>query len=90
MAWSMSSSIIGVEDPQALTDYVSGMGLTMPILFDAGATVYGDYRIDPGAGFAPYPREYIIDRDGTLLYLAADVDVPAMQAILDDKLGPLR
>ena len=90
LAWSLSSSVIGTEDPDNLAGYVEGLGLTMPILLDASTTVYDDYRIESEEGFAPYPREYIIGRDGTLLYLAADIDVPAMQAILDAELPPAR
>jgi peroxiredoxin len=82
--------VIGTEDPDNLAGYVEGLGLTMPILLDASTTVYDDYRIEFEEGFAPYPREYIIGRDGTLLYLAADIDVPAMQAILDVELPPAR
>lgn len=82
-AVAISSSTLGPEDPLALANYVATMGLTMPVLLDVTSAVYDDYRIfDPDA-FAPYPREYIIDRDGTVLYTDSTIDVAAIAAVLD-------
>jgi len=82
-AFAISSNTLGPDDPDTVADYVAEMGLTMTTLVDYDVTVYDDYRISDSDGFAPYPREYIIDRDGTIAYAAATVDVAAMTAVLD-------
>ena len=84
---AISSSTIGPEDPVALADYVATMGLTMPVLLDVDEAVYNDYRITTGDHFAPYPREYIIDRDGLLLYAEPTIDVAAMPPIIEAALA---
>ena len=82
-AVAISSSTIGPEDPVLLADYVAGMGLTMPVLLDVTEQVYQDYYIVAPEAVAPYPREYIIGPDGIVEYVAAEVDVEAMAAVLD-------
>jgi peroxiredoxin len=85
-AVAISSSTIGPEDPNTLGDYIDGMGLTMPVLLDVDVSVYQDYFIvDPDA-FAPYPREFIIDGNGMVLYTDASIDVEAISAVLDSVL----
>ncbi|TPV96276.1 MAG: redoxin domain-containing protein [Myxococcales bacterium FL481] len=83
---AMSSSIIGSENPTDLAEYIAGMDLTMPVLADYSADVYGDYAFtDPQSAdwIAPYPREYVIGADGELLYVSADVDVPAIIDVIE-------
>lgn len=85
-AVAISSSTIGPEDPILLAAYIDGMGLTMPVLLDVSTSVYQDYLIvDPDA-FAPYPREYIVDGTGTVLYTDAGLDIAAISAVLDSVL----
>jgi len=85
-AVAISSSTIGPEDPLVLADYVAGMGLTMPVLLDVTTSVYDDYYIVDPDSFAPYPREFIIGTDGTILYTSTTIDVEAMSAVLDSVL----
>ena len=85
-AVALSSSTIGPEDPTALAAYIDGMGLTMPVLLDVTTSVYQDYFINDPDAFAPYPREYIIDGNGTVLYTDASIDVEAISAVLDSVL----
>lgn len=85
-AVAISSSTIGAEDPVLLGDYVDGMGLTMPVLLDVTTSVYQDYFIVDPEAFAPYPREFIVDVDGTILYTSATVDTEAIAAVLDSVL----
>ena len=57
-----------------------------PVLLDVTVSVYQDYMIvDPDA-FAPYPREYIIDGNGTVLYTDGSIDTAAISAVLDSVL----
>ncbi len=82
-AVAISSSTIGAEDPDALADYVDGMGLTMPVLLDVTTSVYDDYYIVDPEAFAPYPREVIVGADGTILYTSGTIDTAAIAAVLD-------
>jgi hypothetical protein len=82
-AVAISSSTIGPEDPILLAAYIDGMGLTMPVLLDVSTSVYDDYFIVDPDQFAPYPREYIVDGNGTVLYTDAGLDIAAISAVLD-------
>ena len=85
-AVAISSSTIGPEDPVLLEAYIDGMGLTMPVLLDVDTSVYQDYMIEDPDSFAPYPREYIIDGNGTVIYTDASLDIAAISAVLDSVL----
>jgi peroxiredoxin len=86
VAFAISSSTIGPEDPVALAAYVETMGLTMTVLADYDVTVYDDYFLSDPDAFAPYPREFIVDRDGVIIYADATIDVDAISAVLDAEL----
>ena len=45
-----------------------------------------DYAITAVDTLAPYPREYIIDREGRIAYTASNIDTEAMAAVLDELL----
>ena len=83
--FAISSSIIGVENEASLQSFVQSMGLSMPVLLDSDGTVYDDYYINDPSAFAPYPREYIIDPSGTIIYTSSNVDIDAIQAVLDQQ-----
>ena len=85
-AFAISSNILAPDDPQTVEAYVTEMGLTMTTLVDYDVTVYDAYRINDADGFAPYPREFVIDRDGRIAYAAATIDPPALAAVLDSLL----
>ena len=85
-AVAISSSTIGPEDPILLAAYIEGMGLTMPVLLDVSVDVYQDYLIVDPDQFAPYPREYIVDGNGIVLYTDAGIDTAAIAAVLDSVL----
>ncbi len=87
VAYAISSSTIGPENPQDLAEYVEGMKLTMTVLADYDVTVYYDYRINDPDAYAPYPREYVVDRDGTIVYMDSNIDVVALNALLEELLG---
>ena len=86
MAYAISSSRIGEEDPVQLAAFASTMGLTMPVLFDQTDDTYNDYSINDPDAFSPYPREFIIDKDGTILYASSNIDIPAMKAVIEGAL----
>lgn len=87
VAYSISSSKIGPEDPEQLAAFVQTMGLTMTVLLDVSTDTYTDYYINDPDAFSPYPREYIIGKDGKIAYLSSNIDIPAMQAVIETELA---
>ena len=86
MAYAISSSRIGEEDPIQLTSFAATMGLTMPVLFDQTDDTYNDYAITDPDAFSPYPREFIIDKNGVIIYASSNIDIPAMKAVIESAL----
>jgi peroxiredoxin len=87
VGFAISSSIIGREDPDDLRQFVAGMGLTLTVLADYDATLYDEYRFDDPEAFAPYPRDFVVGRDGRIAYLKATLDVDAMNAVIEAELA---
>ncbi len=86
-AFAISSNVLGVDDPTNVENYVDEMGLTMTTLVDYDVRLYDDYRLSETTAFAPYPREFIVDRDGTIAYAAATLDPAALAEVLDELLN---
>jgi len=82
VAYSISSSIIGPENEEQLTAFADTMGLTMPVLFDPSPNTYNDYYIEVADAFSPYPRQFIIDKDGNIAYASSNIDIPAMTDVI--------
>jgi len=77
-----------------ITQFVSETGITYPIIQDEstgggfggfGGEVYDDYYI-PNQG-SPYPRDFIVDQNGTLVYANNEIDTEYMIYILDELLS---
>ena len=73
-----------------ITQFVSETGITYPIIQDEstgggfggfGGVVYDDYYI-PNQG-SPYPRDFIVDQNGTLVYANNEIDTEYMIYILE-------
>ncbi len=78
VAIAVSSSTIGPEDPARLGDFAEAMGLTMTVIGDYDTTIYDDWRFVTSESFAPYPREYVVGRDGRIRFMSAVLDVDAI------------
>ncbi len=77
-----------------ITQFLSETGITYPIIQDEstgggfggfGGEVYDDYYI-PNQG-SPYPRDFIVDQNGTLVYANNEIDTEYMIYILDELLS---
>ena len=87
--------ITSVSEGQ-IEQFLDETGITYPILQDQssggngpggfGGVVYDQYYI-PNQG-SPYPRDFIIDQNGILLYANNEVDTQYMLYILDELLEP--
>lgn len=77
-----------------ITQFVSETGITYPIIQDEstgggfggfGGVVYDDYYI-PNQG-SPYPRDFIVDQNGTLVYANNEIDTEYIIYILNELLS---
>ncbi len=80
-----------------INQFVTDNGITYPILGDEssggnggpggfGGVVYDDYYI-PNQG-SPYPRDFIIDQTGTLVYANNEIDTEYMIYLIEALLEP--
>ena len=60
----------------------------MTVLADYETTVYQAYQISDAERFAPYPREFVIGRDGRILYQSASIHVDELLAAIESGLDP--
>ncbi len=78
---------IAVDEPQAVVqDFVKQFQLTYPVLVGT-QTQYNQYRI-AGSHVSPYPRDFVIGRDGTIVYASDEYDPEAMQEAINHELNP--
>ena len=68
---------------QWITDYQ----ITMTVLTDWGGDVYSEWKITDPDSYAPYPREYLIDRQGNISYISSDIEVDDMRAAIEAALA---
>ena len=89
----MVLGITSVNQNQII-QFVSETGITYPIIQDEstgggfggfGGEVYDDYYI-PNQG-SPYPRDFIVNQNGTLVYANNEIDTEYMIYILDELLS---
>jgi hypothetical protein len=67
-----------------IENFIADQGVTFPILHDV-AGVYEQYNI-PG-GQSPFPRDYIIDANGTIRMAKTEYDPGTMIAIIEELLS---
>ncbi|MBD3288928.1 T9SS type A sorting domain-containing protein [candidate division KSB1 bacterium] len=74
--------VIGIssEPESAIKQFVIDHGITFPILRDTRG-VYNKYFLS--GGISPYPRDFIIDRDGIIQYTNTEYDVNTMKIIVE-------
>lgn len=75
---------ISNEPIEVIENFIEDQGITFPVLKD-NAGVYGSYNI-PG-GQSPYPRDYIIDKNGILHLAKTEYDPGTMINIIESLLG---
>ncbi len=61
--------------------------MEMPVLLDQSGDVYASYVAEGELNNAPYPQEWLIGADGTVLYYANELDVAALTDAIDAALA---
>lgn len=74
---------ISNEPIEVIENFIEDQGITFPVLKD-NAGVYGSYNI-PG-GQSPFPRDYIIDKNGILQLAKTEYDPGTMINIIESLL----
>ncbi len=79
--------VLGISNQSIpdLQSFIQDQGITFPVLHDVSG-VYGDYNL-PG-GQSPYPRDFIVDQQGTLQYANTEYDPGTMTMIIESLLAP--
>lgn len=79
---------IGSQDSmEVLTVFAEQMGLTFPILYDAGSVVQGIYSTGPVPTNSIYPQDWIVGVDGTVVYMSTTYEPQVMAAIIEEELA---
>ena len=81
--------IINTSNQTQINNFIEENSLTFPILFDPGSPggvqggdTYNDYYL-PNDG-SPYPRDFIVDQEGTLQYANNEIDTEWMHYVLSE------
>ena len=81
--------IINTSNPNQINSFVEENSITFPILFDPGSSggvqggdTYNDYYM-PNDG-SPYPRDFIIDKEGIIQYANNEIDTEWMLYVLEE------
>ena len=81
--------IINTSNPNQINSFVEENSITFPILFDPGSSggvqggdTYDNYYM-PNDG-SPYPRDFIIDKEGIIQYANNEIDTEWMLYVLEE------
>ena len=81
--------IINTSNPNQINSFVEENSITFPILFDPGSSggvqggdTYDDYYM-PNDG-SPYPRDFIIGKEGIIQYANNEIDTEWMLYVLEE------
>jgi hypothetical protein len=77
---------VAVDEPTGVVqDFVNEFKLTYPVLL-GNQNLKNQYEI-AGSHVSPFPRDYIIGRDGKIAYASDEYDPEAMLAVIRKELG---
>ena len=84
--------IINTSNQNQINTFIEENSITFPIVYDPGSSggvqggnTYDDYYM-PNDG-SPYPRDFIIDREGIIQYANNEIDTEWMLYVLNELLG---
>ena len=80
---------VGADDSlEDLTAFRDELGLTLPVLFDEDGSVQASYELDPAYVDTVYPQDYLLDPEGTIVYLATTYEPERIRSLVDEMLSP--
>lgn len=81
MVWAVASK--ERDDGRSTRDFVDRMGITLPVLWDAGGLVHSGYPLSEAFPSAAFPQEWLIGKDGRIEYVANEYDYDALTEAID-------
>jgi peroxiredoxin len=81
--WGISSR----ESRAAVQRFADQYGLTFPILVDDDGSVSNTYHQDQAFPSAAYPQDWIVNSEGTIVYVNNGFELDAMITAIEDDLG---
>lgn len=77
---------IAIDEPTAVVaNFVRQFQLTYPVVL-GDQDLYNDYRIG-GSHVSPYPRDFIIGKDGLIAYASDEYDPAAMIQVIESEIN---
>jgi hypothetical protein len=84
---AIDANALDVGDVAGLTEYVNWLGVSYPVATEAaGEGTYGLFNA-LYEGSNPFPIDIIIDKEGTIRYIAREYDPIAMDAVIQELLA---
>jgi hypothetical protein len=79
--------VLGISSERIadIQDFIEDQGITFPVLHDP-IFLYYEYNL-PG-GQSPYPRDFVVDRDGIIQYANPEFDPGGMIQVIESLLYP--
>ena len=75
-----AGGLYGGDTAKLVSQFVKQTGVTFPVGWDDNGS-YRRLKLDNG--ISPFPLDVIIDRDGTIAYVAAEYDAQSMRAVIE-------
>lgn len=84
MVWAIASSEASIADAERFADLLQ---LTLPVLYDEGGLVHDQYVSTSSVPAAAFPQEWIVGRDGTIVYQASQYNYDAVVDVIEAELA---
>jgi len=83
VVWGVASE----EESEVLRSYADAFGLTFPVLVDSDGAVSDIYSQRSAFATAAYPQDWIIGREGDVVYMNNGFELDAMVSVLESELS---
>ncbi len=83
MVWGIASQ----EPDDRVRAFAAALGLSFPILLDRDGSVNRQYAQEMAFPSAAYPQDWVIGRDGVVVYAHNSFELDAIRAAVDGALA---
>ena len=80
--WAIASN----ESPREVEEFVERLDIDMPVLLDITGDVAAQYAAAGKFETAPYPQEWLVGRDGTIVYYDNELDIDRLLEAIESEL----
>ena len=68
---------------QSIESWIEDNQVSMTVLIDNSGEVYSEWRFDDPDRYAPYPLEFVLDRNGKIIYLSSNINAAEMTTAIE-------